>query len=59
MKDSQWNKYNNGKHIHLEIESNKKLIAEIKCIIKPNQTNDRLRNKKNLEQLCQKTKFAT
>ena len=59
MKDSQSNKYHNAKHIYFEIESNKKLIAEIKCIIKPNQTNDRLRNKKNLEQLCQKAKFAT
>ena len=59
MKDSKWKKYHNAKHIYLEIESNKKLTAKIKCIIKHKQKNDRLQNKKKLEQLCQKTKFAT
>ena len=59
MKDSQWKKYHNGKHIYLETESNKKLIAEIKFIIKHNQKNNRLQNQKNMEQLCQKAKFAT
>ena len=59
MTDSQWKKYHNAKHIYLEIESNKKLIAEIKCIIKHKEENNRLGNKKKSEQLCKKTKFAT
>ena len=53
MKDSQWKKYHKAKHIYLEIESNKKLIAEIKCIIKHNQKNG-LRNKKNWNNFVKK-----
>ena len=37
MKGYQLKKYHNAKHIYLVIESKKKLIAELKCIIKHNQ----------------------
>ena len=39
MKDFQLKKYHNAKHIYLEIESNKKLIPKLKCIIQHHMDN--------------------